>query len=73
MRSSFSGYKLDAWSIGTDFKMLSLKYLRVQPYFEYVGYIFHTQNIQLKADDNKTYKASASRGYVITAGIRVIF
>ena len=73
MRSSFAGYKLDAWSIGTDFKMLSLKYLRVQPYFEYVGYIFHTQNIQLKAGDNKTYKASASRGYVITAGIRVVF
>ena len=55
MRSSFSGYKLDAWSIGTDFKKIRLKYLRVKPYFEYVDYIFHTQNKQLKTGDNKTY------------------
>ena len=73
MRSSFAGYKLDAWSIGTDFKMLSLKFLRVQPYFEYLGYIFHTKEIQLKVGDANTYKASASRGYVLTAGIRVVF
>ena len=73
MHSSFAGYKLDAWSVGTDFKMISLKYLRVQPYFEYVGYIFHTYNISLIAGSNSTYKASANRGYIITIGIRVVF
>ncbi len=73
MRSSFAGYKLDAWSIGTDFKMLSLKFLRVQPYFEYLGYIFHTKDVYLKAGDTKAYKASSSKGYVLTAGIRVLF
>lgn len=73
MRSSFSGYKLDAWSIGTDYKMISLKYLRIQPYFEYLGYIFHTQNIQLKAGENMTYKASASKGFILTLGMRVVF
>ena len=72
MHSCFTGYKLDAWSVGTDYKMISLKYLRVQPYFEYVGYIFHTKPIQLVAGGDY-YKASASRGYVITTGIKVVF
>ena len=72
MHSCFAGYKLDAWSVGTDYKMISLKYLRVQPYFEYVGYIFHTKPVQLVVGGNH-YKASASRGYVITTGIKVVF
>ena len=73
IRSSYSGNKLDAWSIGTDFKMISLRYLKVNPYFEYVGYIFHTQDINLISGDNRTYRASATKGYVITTGIRIVF
>lgn len=73
MRSDYAGNVLDAWSLGTDFKMISKKYLRVQPYFEYVGYIIHTSNINLIAGSNINYKAKENIGYVITMGIRVIF
>jgi hypothetical protein len=73
MRSDFAGNKLDAWSIGTDYKMISLRYLRVQPYFEYTGFIFHTQNTELKSGINETFKAVKNRGFVLTAGIRVVF
>ena len=73
MCSSFSGYKLDVWSIGTDFKTLNLGYLRIQPYAEYVGYIFHTQNVQILSNNNTVYKAPVNRGYVIMFGLRVVF
>ena len=73
MHSSFAGYKLDVWSLGLDYKMMNLKYLCIQPYIEYLGYIFHTQNIQLKVGDANTYKASASRGHIFTLGARITF
>lgn len=73
MRSSYAGYKLDAISLGTDFKMMSLKYLKVNPYAEIVGYIFHTQDIHLKAGDTATYKAIENKGIVTTLGIRILF
>ncbi len=74
MRSSLGGNKLDVWSVGTDYKIISLRSLKVQTYFEYVGYIFHTQNVQVtKGEDSSVHKAVGNNGYVITAGIRVMF
>ena len=73
MRSNYAGNILDAWSIGTDFKMISKKYMRVQPYFEYVGYFFHTPKNILKVGDLIRYKAIQNKGFVLTAGMRIIF
>ena len=73
MRSNYAGNILDAWSIGTDFKMISKKYMRVQPYFEYVGYFFHTPKNILKVGDLVRYKAIQNKGFVLTAGMRIIF
>jgi hypothetical protein len=73
MRSSMAGNTLDAWSIGTDYKMITLKYLRVNPYLEYVGYHFHNLKHELIAGSGIFYKTIGNNGYVLTAGIRVIF
>ena len=74
MRSSLAGYKLDAWSIGTDYKIISLRSLKVQSYVEYVGYIFHTQDVQVKTISGiETRRAIKNNGYVITAGLRILF
>ncbi len=73
MCSSFSGYKLDVWSIGFDLRTITLGFFRIQPYIEYLGYIFHTQNVKVFNDSEQVYKASGNRGYVITLGFRVVF
>lgn len=72
MRSNYGGNKLDAWSVGSDIKIISLKYLRVEPFLEYVGFHFHTPTNQLKVGGVK-YRAIKNTGFVISTGIRVVF
>ena len=72
MRSNYGGNKLDAWSVGSDIKIISMKYLRVEPFFEYVGFHFHTPENQLKVGGVK-YKTLKNTGFVISTGIRVSF
>ena len=73
MHSVYSGNKLDVLSLGTDFKMMSLKYLKVNPYFELTGYIFSGGDKQLIVGDDKTYSPLNYKGIVTTLGIRIIF
>ena len=70
--ANYGGNKLDAWSVGSDIKIISMKYLRVEPFFEYVGFHFHTPENQLKVGGVK-YKALKNTGFVISTGIRVSF
>ena len=77
MRSNLGGNKMDVWSIGSDYKMISLKYLRVNPYIEYTGYVFHTRNIAKSGiylpGTSILAKAIGSHGTVLTGGIRIVF
>ena len=77
MRSNLGGNKMDVWSIGTDYKMISLKYLRVNPYIEYTGYVFHTRNIAKTGiylpGTSILAKALGNHGTVLTGGIRIVF
>ena len=73
MRSSMAGNKLDAWSIGIDYKLVSLKYLKVIPYFEYVGYKFHSMKYELIKGSGVYYKTIGNNGFVISTGIKMVF
>ena len=73
MRSSMARNKLDAWSVGIDYKLVSLKYLKVIPYFEYVGYKFHSMKYELIKGSGVYYKTIGNNGFVISTGIKMVF
>ena len=57
--------------------VISLKYLRVNPYIEYTGYVFHTRNIAKSEiylpGTSILAKALGNHGTVLTGGIRIVF
>ena len=74
MQTSFAGYKLDVWTMGTDFTVTCFKRIKIKLYTQYTGYIFHNQDFKLNFNNiTETYKAVKNRGYVITTGINVVF
>jgi hypothetical protein len=73
MRSNFAGNKMDVWSIGSDFKMISIKYAKIQPYIEYTMFHFMPDSVLLNKDSSQSYKAIANKGYVILTGVRLTF
>ncbi len=72
MHSFYSGNTTDLISIGTDFKITSLKYLMVVPYLEYNYVILSPHSVNINASGN-TYQAITMKGSVFIAGIRMIF
>jgi hypothetical protein len=59
MRTNMNGNIVDAWSIGSDIKILSLNYLKVQPYFEFTQFWFSPNSVILHTNSNIEYKSIA--------------
>ena len=73
MRSNFAGNKLDAWSIGIDYKEYNLKYFNLTPYIEYVGYHFHNYKHELMVGSGQYYRTIGNNGFVIQIGCKATF
>ncbi|MEN9782355.1 MAG: hypothetical protein RL208_505 [Pseudomonadota bacterium] len=73
MNSNMAGNELQVWSLGTDLKMMSLRYFRFQPYFEFTYFMFNPRSYYLNVNSNTRHEPLANKGYVILTGIRVTF